>query len=90
MSKLKSQEYYKKLQGNTKIEFPYAIKMNHKTLEDVKELIDCIFKLVNSQAEDEVLWFKATNASEAYVQQELRKLHQIIEDKLTELEKLKL
>ncbi len=38
----KAKEYYKKLQGDTKINFPYAIKMNHKTLEDVSDAIhDC-------------------------------------------------
>jgi hypothetical protein len=35
---------------------------------------------VNEQAEDEGLWFEAETAPEAYLQQELRRLHQIIED----------
>ncbi len=65
-------------------------KMNHKTLEDVKEATDNILVIVNIQAEDKGLWFKAKTAPESYLQQELRRLHQIIEDKLTELEKLKL
>ena len=39
-------------------------------------------KLVNEQAEDEGLWFDAATASEAYLQQELRKLHAAIEDDL--------
>ena len=65
-------------------------KMNHKTLEDVEECTLAILKLVNSQAEDEGIWFVAKTAPEAYLQQELRKLHKIIEDKLTRLEKLKL
>jgi hypothetical protein len=34
---------------------------------------------VDKQAEDEGLWFVAQTASEAYLQQELRKLHQIVE-----------
>ena len=38
-------------------------------------------KLVNQQAEDEGLWFDATTAPEAYLQQELRKLHVAIEGK---------
>jgi len=42
-------------------------------LEKIKEL-------VGEQAEDEGLWFKAVTASEAYLQQELRKLHKIIEE----------
>ena len=36
--------------------------------------------MVNSQAEDEGLWFEAQTAPEAYLQQELRKLHALIED----------
>ena len=39
--------------------------------------------LVDSQAEDDGLWFVAQTAPEAYLQQELRKLHAAIEqDKL--------
>lgn len=34
---------------------------------------------VASQAEDTGLWFRAQTATEAYLQQELRKLHAIIE-----------
>lgn len=35
--------------------------------------------IVNAQAEDEGLWFQAQYASEAYLQQELRRLHAAIE-----------
>ena len=35
--------------------------------------------LVDEQANDEGLWFVADTAPEAYLQQELRKLHSIIE-----------
>ena len=35
--------------------------------------------LVAEQAEDEGLWFIAETAPEAYLQQELRRLHKIIE-----------
>lgn len=35
--------------------------------------------LAKAQAEDEGLWFVARTASEAYLQQELRKLHAAIE-----------
>ncbi len=41
-------------------------------------LVD-IMKLVNKQAEDEGLWFNAQTAGEAYLQNELRKLHHSIE-----------
>jgi len=36
-------------------------------------------KLVDEQAEDDGLWFVAETAAEAYLQQELRKLHAAIE-----------
>lgn len=39
-------------------------------------------KLVNEQAEDEALWFDATGASEAYLQREIRKLHDAVEHDL--------
>lgn len=37
-------------------------------------------KVVNEQAEDEGLWCVAETAVEAYLQQELRRLHAAIED----------
>lgn len=40
--------------------------------------------IVNQQAEDEGIWFMAKTASEAYLQQELRKLHQAIESHFKE------
>ncbi len=42
-------------------------------------LADAIQALVNEQAEDEGLWFIAETAAEAYLQQELRRLHALIE-----------
>jgi hypothetical protein len=35
--------------------------------------------LINEQAEDEGLWFQAQSAPEAYLQQELRRLHDAVE-----------
>ena len=40
-----------------------------------------LLELVSRQAEDEGLWFEAQTAPEAYLQQELRKLHEAIERK---------
>ena len=37
-------------------------------------------ELVDKQAEDEGLWFIANTATEAYLQQELRKLHAAVEE----------
>ena len=45
------------------------------------EAADSLIKhLVNEQAEDEGLWFVAETAAEAYLQQELRRLHRLIEE----------
>jgi len=38
-----------------------------------------IKRLVDRQAEDQALWFDTKYASEAYIQQELRKLHAAVE-----------
>lgn len=38
-----------------------------------------LMSIVNEQAEDECLWFVAQTAPEAYLQQELRRLHAAIE-----------
>ena len=38
-----------------------------------------ILDLVDKQAEDEGIWFRAETAPEAYLQQELRLLHAVIE-----------
>ena len=44
---------------------------------------DGLLQLVNEQAEDEGLWFVAVTAPEAYLQQELRRLHAAIERALS-------
>jgi hypothetical protein len=43
------------------------------------EIID-LKKIVDEQAEDEGLWCDAENVVEAYLQQELRKLHAAVEE----------
>ena len=40
---------------------------------------DEVVSVIEQQANDEGLWFNAQTASEAYLQQELRRLHAIIE-----------
>jgi hypothetical protein len=47
--------------------------------DEARSKLGKIQSLVNEQAEDEGLWFKAVTAPEAYLQQELRKLHAAIE-----------
>lgn len=39
-----------------------------------------LLKLVEEQANDDGLWFDARYITEAYLQQELRKLHALIEE----------
>jgi len=41
---------------------------------------DALRTLVEAQAEDEGVWFVAETAAEAYLQQELRRLHAAIEE----------
>lgn len=43
-----------------------------------------IMKVVNEQANDDGIWFVAQTAGEAYLQQELRRLHEAIEGVTTE------
>lgn len=43
------------------------------------KVIKILMKVVDEQADDEGLWFIAHFASEAYLQQALRKLHHEIE-----------
>lgn len=45
-----------------------------------KKRLDKIQKVVDKQAEDEGLWGIAETAPGAYLQQELRKLHRVIEE----------
>lgn len=49
-------------------------------IRDLEAYCDDIKSLVNKQAEDDGLWFTVNRtASEGYLQQELRKLHELIE-----------
>ncbi len=48
-------------------------------MTDTIEHIALIKAIVSKQAEDEGIWFIAETASEAYLQQELRTLHRVIE-----------
>ena len=50
--------------------------LGHPVAEDHGAAIK---RLVDEQAEDEGLWFIAATMPEAYLQQELRRLHHLIE-----------
>jgi len=58
-----------------------AIIAGHAPEQEWEAKEKALLELVNQQAEDEGLWFDATTAPEAYLQQELRKLHVAIEGK---------
>lgn len=45
-----------------------------------EQALERIQAIVNEQAEDEGLWFIAHYLTEAYLQQELRRLHAVIEE----------
>ena len=47
--------------------------------DDVTAQLSDVQSLIDRQAKDDGLWFKAATAPEAYLQQELRKLHDTIE-----------
>lgn len=51
-----------------------------KELIEVEARLAEAVELVNRQAEDDGLWFQAHTATEAYLQQELRKLHAVVEN----------
>lgn len=53
-------------------------------MNNYEEHLKKIKDLVNEQAKDEGIWFNAETASEAYLQQELRELHKLIEEELNE------
>lgn len=49
-----------------------------------REALTAIQAAVDMQAEDDALWFDARTVTEAYLQQELRKLHAVIEQAVTQ------
>ena len=52
----------------------------NQTLTTDSRKLALIRELVNEQAEDNGLWFRALTATEAYLQQRLRELHHLIEE----------
>lgn len=55
------------------------VETTEKQLQ-INDALQFCMKMVENQAEDEGLWFITETAPEAYLQQELRKLHKAIED----------
>lgn len=65
-----------------------ALRERVRALESWKkerhDLLHRIFQKVEQQANDEGLWADPVYASEAYIQSELRRLHEVIEGKTSE------
>lgn len=55
-----------------------------RQMTDAESRLAAIQAVVDQQAEDEGLWFEARTAPEAYLQQELRRLHAVIESDVRE------
>lgn len=62
--------------GTKTINCDLCVKRDKRTRAEV---LAPIKTLVDKQAEDEGLWYRAQTSAEAYVQQELRRLHAVIE-----------
>lgn len=62
-------------------ETPFKQCRGRKCGEEAGERLEAAMQLVNAQAENASIFYPAPTASEAYLQQELRKLHEIIEGK---------
>ena len=63
-----------------------AMKLAEQENADLEAAIVRVRGLVDTQAEDSGLWFRAETAPEAYLQQELRRLHALVEACLVEEE----
>lgn len=60
--------------------------MSRGEYDDAKTRLEryhAAFDLVQKQAEDDALWLLEVSITEAYLQQELRRLHAVIEGKET-------
>ena len=61
-----------------------STEMADNPTKDPLDVLADLKHLVDEQAEDEGLWFLAATAPEAYLQQELRRLHAAIEGAVPE------
>jgi len=58
----------------------FGVVVPRNVTEPAANRLEKLMNLVDEQSEDEGLWFVAETAAEAYLQQELRKLHAAVED----------
>lgn len=66
------------LQADKSSMFSQIVK-HQAEIDALQVQVEAAKKLVGAQAEDAGLWFAATTAPEAYLQQELRRLHAVVE-----------
>jgi len=75
------------LMGRENPQHIYYIETIRAALQSPRVPVIEILETVLEQAEDDGLWFNAKYASEGYLQQELRRLHAVIERAYAELQK---
>ena len=68
-----------KVMGAREYEIQDLLRESSDLLQQYGDALVRLRTTVDAQAEDEGLWFVAETAAEAYLQQELRKLHAQIE-----------
>ncbi len=66
-------------QINQSHEMKLSVRGYEIQIADLEAQRDAIQQVVDEQAEDEGLWFRAQTAPEAYLQQALRRLHAAVE-----------
>lgn len=57
----------------------FTLSQVFRQRDELQAKLTCIRVAVNKQADDDGIWFRAEHATEAYLQQELRKIHSIVE-----------
>jgi len=60
----------------------YLARLAYHKAQGAVTALEGVQRLVDKQAEDEGLWFVAVTAPEAYLQQDLRMLHGLVESDL--------
>ncbi len=73
-------EYCRGPIGGSRLSFRKYCSVRCENKEQGRQAaLEPIRKMVDAQAKDDGLWFDALTAPEAYLQQELRKLHAVVE-----------
>jgi len=59
----------------------YELGVQDAAIKKLRQQLAAIKVVVAAQADDDGLWFEAGTCAEAYLQQALRRLHAVIEEK---------